>query len=96
MARPKSNTVDYFTHDSNASIRKTLTVIEKRFGTAGYAFWYKLLEWLGGSSEGHYYDAREPSDLELLSRKCGSDVTRRWLLRDELNRAPLSHEKWKY
>jgi DnaD/phage-associated family protein len=74
MARPKSDTVDYFTHDSDASIRRTLMLIEARFGVAGYAFWYKLLEWLGGSSEGHYYDAREPTDLELLARKCGSDA----------------------
>jgi DnaD/phage-associated family protein len=75
MARPKSDTVDYFTHDSDASIRRTLMLIEARFGVAGYTFWYKLLEWLGGSAEGHYFDAREPSDLELLARVCGSDVT---------------------
>ena len=75
MARPKSDTVDYFTHDSNASIRKTLTVIEARFGIAGYAFWYKLLEWLAGSAEGHFYDAREDADLEFLAEKCRTDAS---------------------
>jgi DnaD/phage-associated family protein len=74
MARPKSDTVDYFTHDVDASTKKTLTIIEGQFGVSGYAFWYKLLEWLGGSCEGHYFDGRKPTDLEFLERKCGSDV----------------------
>ncbi len=73
MARPKSDTIDYFTHDVDASERKTLTVIEGSYGIAGYAFWYKLLERLG-KSEGHYFNASNPTDLEFLSRKCGSDV----------------------
>jgi DnaD/phage-associated family protein len=74
MARPKSNTVLYFAHDVDASSRKTLTVIENNFGNAGYAFWYKLLEWLGGSSEEHCFDARKTADLEFISNRCGSDV----------------------
>lgn len=74
MARPKSNAVMYFAHDVDASTSKTLTVIQNSFGNAGYAFWYKLLEWLGGSSEEHSYDARETADLEFISNRCGSDL----------------------
>lgn len=73
MARPKSDTVDYFTHDVDASSRKTLTIIEGQFGIAGYGFWYKLLEWLGGKAQGHFYDAQKATDLEFLCRKCGVD-----------------------
>lgn len=72
MARPRSETVEYFPHDTDASSKKTLTIIEGQFGNDGYTFWFKLLEWLGRSSR-HYYDARQPQDLEFLCRKCGVD-----------------------
>ena len=74
MVRPKSNTVMYFAHDVDASTSKTLTVIQNTFGNAGYAFWYKLLEWLGGASEDHSYNARDIADLEFITNRCGSDI----------------------
>jgi len=73
MARPKSDTVDYFYHDVRASDNKTLTILEGEFGLTGYAFWFKLLEWLG-HTEGYYYDAREDEDLEFLAREFKVDV----------------------
>lgn len=72
MGRPRSHTVEYFSHDTNASDGRTITIIEGQFGIIGYAFWYKLLELLGRTS-GHYYDARLVEDLEFLCRKCGVD-----------------------
>lgn len=73
MARPKSDTVDYFSHDTHASDNKTLTILEGEFGLTGYAFWFKLLEWLG-HTEGFAYDAREDEDLEFLAREFKVDV----------------------
>ena len=66
MARPSKTTVDYFPHDTDASHRKTLTVLQSRFGNDGYTFWFKLLELLG-RSPGHYYSYKNPEDLEFLS-----------------------------
>ena len=66
MARPSKRTVDYFPHDTDACHRKTLTVLQNRFGNDGYAFWFKLLELLG-RSPGHYYCYQTTEDLEFLS-----------------------------
>ena len=68
MARPRKQTVDYFPHDTNASERRTLTIMESKYGIEGYAFWFKLLELLG-KSPGHFYDFNAVPDLEFLSAK---------------------------
>lgn len=47
MGRLPKKGVDYFCHDVNASMRPTLFTLESRFGNDGYAFWFKLLEFLG-------------------------------------------------
>ena len=73
MGRIAYETVDYFSHDTDASNGKTLTILEGKYGAAGYAFWFKLLEWLG-RNEGHYIHIKQPEDLEFLCRKLGSDV----------------------
>lgn len=72
MGRHRSQTVEYFPHDTTASVGKTLTIIQSRFGVLGYAFWFKLLEWLGRSSN-HFYNAQNSDDLEFLCRDCGAD-----------------------
>jgi len=64
MARPKKCTVDYFPHDCHHG--KTMLIIETRYGNDGYAFWFKLLELLGGS-EGHFIDLNDPPTLEFLT-----------------------------
>lgn len=63
MARPKKQTVDFFPHYARHS--KTIFVLQQRFGIAGYAFWFKLLEQLA-SHEGHYLDLNDENELEYL------------------------------
>lgn len=68
MGRPRKQTVDYFPHDADASDKKTLYILESKFGNDGYAFWFKLLELLA-KSEGHFYDVRNPAAWEFLLAK---------------------------
>jgi len=68
MARPQKQTVNYFSHDTDASEKKTLTIIQNKYGNDGYAFWYKLLEILG-KTNGHYYCFEDPADWEFLLAK---------------------------
>ena len=66
MARPLKRTVDYFPHQCEHG--KTLFILEQKYGNDGYAFWFKLLEILG-KSEGHFYEYRNPADIEYLNAK---------------------------
>ena len=68
MARPKKQTVDYFSHDTDASQGRTLSVLQNKYGNDGYAFWFQLLELLG-RSPGHYYNFKEATDWEFLLAK---------------------------
>ncbi len=43
-------------------------ILEARYGNDGYAFWFKLLEILA-TTRGHYFDARDPIQLEFLGAK---------------------------
>lgn len=72
MGRPRKQTVDYFPHDADASDKKTLYILESKFGNDGYAFWFKLLELLA-KSEGHFYDCRNPAAWEFLLAKTHVD-----------------------
>lgn len=73
MARPQKQTVDYFPHDACAStLSDTITVLEKKYGAIGYAFWFKLLERLA-SADGHYIDCRNPTKWRVLAVKLGVD-----------------------
>ncbi|KKN50931.1 hypothetical protein LCGC14_0627960 [marine sediment metagenome] len=74
MARPQKHTVDYFPHDADASAKKTLTIIESKFGNDGYAFWFKLLELLGNSPD-HYIDCSNDTTWEFLLAKTRLDET---------------------
>jgi hypothetical protein len=66
MARPPKKGVDYFSHDCISG--KTLFIVEQKFGNDGYAFWYKLLEFLG-TKEGHFLDCNNVADMEFLQAK---------------------------
>lgn len=70
MARPRKQTVDYFPHV--CIHKKTLYIVEQRFGNDGYAFWFKLLEMLG-STEGHYLDLKCVEAWEFLQAKTMMD-----------------------
>lgn len=71
MRHPKK-TVDYFPHHTNH--KKTIFILESKFGNDGYAFWFKLLEILG-NTENHYldYNGRNNSDWEFLQAKTHLD-----------------------
>lgn len=47
MGRTQKKGVEYFSHDTNASHGPTLFTVQLRFGNDGYAFWFKLLEFIG-------------------------------------------------
>ncbi len=47
MGRLPKKGVEYFPHDTIAASTPTLFVLQEEFGNDGYAFWFKLLEFLG-------------------------------------------------
>ena len=59
MARPLKTTVDYFPHATQTG--KTIAILEAHWGNDGYAFWFKILEVLGGSA-GFCYNCNKPAD----------------------------------
>ena len=50
------------------SHKKTIYILEQKYGNNGYAFWFKLLEMLG-STEGHYLDLNNDTTWEFLQAK---------------------------
>ncbi|MEG0431019.1 MAG: DUF4373 domain-containing protein [Anaerovoracaceae bacterium] len=68
MARGIKEGVDYFPHDVNASDKKTLYILESKFGNDGYAFWFKLLEILG-EKKNHSFDCNDESEWLFLMAK---------------------------
>ena len=70
MARPKKQTVDYFPHC--CTHKKTMFIIEQKYGNDGYAFWFKLLEMLGNTT-GHYLKFENDIDWEFLIAKTNLD-----------------------
>ena len=68
MARPAKQTVDYFPHYSDASTKRTLFILESKFGNDGYAFWFKLLELLC-SNDGLSFRTENPANWEFLLAK---------------------------
>ena len=68
MARPIKHTVEYFSHDANASQGKTLTILENNYGIGGYAAWFKLLEVLS-TVDNHVFRCRNSEDKEYLAAR---------------------------
>ena len=66
MARPRKAAVEYFPH--MVTHGRTMFVLEQRYGNDGYAFWFKLLEFLG-ATEGHIIDCGNPVTREFLIAK---------------------------
>ena len=92
MARPKKQTVEYFSHDCDHG--KTLFVLETQFGNDGYAFWFKLLECLG-KSEGHYYDFNDiTSRVFLLAKTRLSEDNARNILSMLSDMEAIDRELW--
>lgn len=70
MTRPRKQTVDWFPHSCDHGM--TMYVLDKRYGIAGYYFWFRLLELLG-NSEGHFIDAENPAKFEYLQAYTQTD-----------------------
>lgn len=64
MARPKKQTVDYFPHYCDH--KKTMFILEQKYGNDGYSFWFKLLEILG-KYEGHFINLNNTGEWEFLT-----------------------------
>lgn len=92
MARPKKKGVDYYPHDCVTG--KTVFVLEQKFGNDGYAFWFKLLEFLG-TKEGHYLDCNDIADMEFLQAKTRLDAEIMYKILDLLsNLEAIDRELW--
>lgn len=61
MSKQILNFFPHFVHKG-----KTLTVLESKYGSTGYAFWFKLLEILC-EAEGHTYSCADPTNLSYLA-----------------------------
>ena len=68
MPRPVKQTVDYFSHDSNASAGKTLTILYNHFGHEGISAWWQLLERLADTPS-HFIDIRNSECFEYLAAR---------------------------
>ena len=94
MARPKKQTVDYFTHDCDCLNKKTLYIIDNKFGNDGYAFWFKLLEILG-STEGHYFNCNDESNWYYLLAKTHLEETKALeIINSLVNLEAIDKELW--
>jgi hypothetical protein len=63
MARPQSNSVDYFPHPVTHG--KKMFFIREKYGNDGYAIWFMLLEELG-KAEYHYLDLSDEIQLMYI------------------------------
>jgi hypothetical protein len=70
MGRNITNTVDYFPH--RVEHKKTLYILERRYGNDGYAVLFKLFELLG-KSEGHFLKIEDEIEFEYLVEKMNTD-----------------------
>jgi len=94
MGRPSKKYVDYFPHDTDASERRTLFVIESNYGNNGYAFWFKLLEVLG-RKDGHFLDLNDDNELIFLSAKTRLSTEETKLILDLLAKlGAIDRELW--
>ena len=66
--RPQKFTVDYFSHDANASSGKTLSILFNQFGHEGISAWWQLLETIS-STNNHIIDIRNSEEREYLAAK---------------------------
>ena len=95
MARPKKCTVDYFPHFVTGNSR-TVFILEQKYGNDGYALWFKLLELLA-STDGHYVDLNDKTDLEFFAAKVKIDVDKALEIIDQLaTLKAIDKQLWKH
>ena len=68
MARPIKRTVDYFSHDADASEGRTLSILYNHFGHDGISAWWQLLERVS-KTENHVISIRNSEEKEWLASK---------------------------
>ena len=68
MARPLKHTVEYFSHDADASESKTLSILYNHFGHEGLSAWWLLLEQIA-KTRNHIISIRNPEDIEFMAAK---------------------------
>lgn len=66
MSRPQKHTVDYFSHDADASQGKTLSILFNHFGHEGISAWWQLLERIS-KTENYVIGIGNPEELEYLA-----------------------------
>jgi len=94
MARPKSNTVDYFPH--YISDGKKMFIIESKYGNDGYAVWFKLLEILA-KTEDHFLNLGEDTQLMYVASKCRvSNELLQDIISDMVALGVFNKTLWKY
>ena len=90
--RKDKHTVEYFPH--YCSGKKTVFILERKYGNDGYAVWFKTLEVLG-ASERHYFDCRETDQWEYFSAKMNVDESRCREIMDTLAKLDtISNKLW--
>lgn len=94
MARPPKQTVEYFPH--YVSGKRTMRILEDRFGNDGYSFWFKLLELLG-DTQGHAYDCNDSLNWEfLLTKTRVSDVSATEILELLVRLEAIDAQLWEH
>ena len=66
MGRPIKQTVEWFSHDANASGGRTLSILYNHFQHEGVSAWWQLLERLC-STNSHFINIRSSEDFEFLA-----------------------------
>lgn len=96
MGRKPKKGVDYFSHDCDASTKPTLFTIQERFGNDGYAFWFKLLEFLG-QRENLSFDCNVKSEwLFFVAKSKVSEATANDILDTLASIDAIDAELWKH
>ena len=96
MARPPKETVDYFTHDADASDSRTLTILENHYGAEGYATWFKLLERIS-KTRNHVIVCRNGEDTEFLAAKLKMQPERLEMILEKMAElGAIDTQLWKY
>lgn len=93
MPRQKKQVVDYFPHYCNH--KKTIYILEQKYKTKGYCFWFKLLEELG-KHDGHFLDFNDETYCEYFSAKTMISLEEMFKILDLLAKLnAIDNELWK-
>lgn len=83
MARPQKHTIEYFSHDADASEGRTLSILFNHFQHEGISAWWLLLERIS-LTDNHVIGIRNPEDFEYLASKLHFAPVRLRLILDKM------------